>query len=81
MLPGVLGFEHLVDPFSIGLVANVARWQGVVLIVANPESSRESRFSLSVCGRDVILVELNAEWESWAGKFIPVGYWGGSAVS
>ena len=49
VLPGVLGFEHLVDPFSIRLVANVARWQGDVLVVANPESPRESGCSLSVC--------------------------------
>ena len=26
VLPGVLGFEHLVEPFSIGRVVNVARW-------------------------------------------------------
>ena len=42
VLLGVLGFEHLVDPFTNGLVANVARRQGDVLVGADPETPRES---------------------------------------
>ena len=64
VLPGVLGFEHFVEPFSIGLVANVARWQGDVLVGANPESPRESRFSLSVWGLVDVIVEFNAHKKS-----------------
>ena len=61
MLPSVLGFGHLVDPFSIGRGVNVARWQEDVLLVANPESPRESRFSLSICGLVEALGEFNAD--------------------
>ena len=64
MLPGVFGFEHLVDPLSIALLSNVARLQGDLLFVANPESPRESWFSLSVSGLIDLLVEFNAERKS-----------------
>ena len=79
VLPGVLGFEHLVDPFSIGRVANVARRQGDVIVDANPESPRESRFSLSVCGLVDVFVEFNAEWKSGAGIVVAVGYGSGTS--
>ena len=79
VLPGVLGFEHLVDPFSIGLVANVARRQGGVLGVANQESPRESRFSLSVCGLVDVFVEFSTDRKSGAGIVVAFGYGSGTS--
>ena len=79
VLPGVLGFEHLVDSFCIGLVANVSRRLGDVLVVAYPESASESRFSLSVCGLVDVLVEFNAEKKSGAGIVVAVGYGSGTS--
>ena len=73
------GFEHLVDPFSIGLVANVARRQGDVLVSVDPESPRESRFSLSVCGLVDVFVEFKAEMKSGAGIVVAVGYGSGTS--
>ena len=81
VLPGVLGFEHLVDPFSIGRVANVASRQGDVLVVANPESPRESRFSLSVCGLVDVFVEFNTDRNSGAGIVDVAGYGSGTSGS
>ena len=79
MLPGVVGFEHLVDPFSIGRVVNVAKSQGTVLLVANPESPRESVFSLSVCGLVDVFVEFNVERKSGAGIVVAFGYGSGTS--
>ena len=41
----------------------------------------ESGFSLTVCGLADKLVEVNPEWDSWAGIWIAVLSWGGRAVS
>ena len=79
VLPRVFGFEHLLDPFSIGRVVNMARRQGDVLVVANPESPRESRFSLILCGLVDVLVEFNAERKSGAGIVVAVGYGSGTS--
>ena len=79
VLPGVLGFEHLVDPFSIGRVAKVARRQGDVLVGADPEAPRESRFSLNVCGLVDVFVEFNTERKSGAGIVVVVGYGSGTS--
>ena len=43
----VLCCKHLEDSFCIGRVTNLASRYGDVLLVANPESARESGFSLS----------------------------------
>ena len=59
-LPGVLGFVHLLEPFSIGFVANVAMRQGDVVVVANPKSPSYSRCSLSVSSLVDVLGEINA---------------------
>ena len=81
VLPGVFGFEHLVDPFSIGLVANMARRQGDVLVVPDPESPLESRFSLRVCGLDDVVVEFKTDMKSGAGIVVVVGYRSGTSGS
>ena len=79
VLLGALGFEHLVDPCSMGRLVNVASRYGDVLVVANPESPREYRFSLSVCGLVDILIEFDTEWESGAGIVVAIGYGSGTS--
>ena len=79
MLPAVFGFEHLVDRFSIGLVANMARRQGDVLLVANPESPRESRFRLCVRGLVDVFVEFIADRKCGAGIVVSIGYGSGTS--
>ena len=81
MLHGVLCLKLRIYSVCVRRVVKVARWYGDVLVVPNPEPLRESRSSLSVCCLADILVEVSAEWESWAGIFIAAGNWGGSAGS
>ena len=78
MLLGHLCVENPVDPFSIGRVVHVAILYGDVLIVANPESPRESRFSLSFCGLVDKFIEFDTEWDFGEGIVVAIGYGSGN---
>ena len=57
----------------------VAKRQGDVLVVADPESTRESRFSLSVCAVVDVLVEFNTDRKSEAVIVVAFGYGSGTS--